>query len=312
MSACLAFNFSASAIKSVNPILKDNSYIYFMGEAPDENASNELRIACHLLYAEYVLRRQNTAHLDAKTRLKRERILDLLHEYALNGTYPKNYDYPGERKPCFIDQDGTICAVGYLVEQTEGRETAESINEQYKYAEIYEMDLDLIAEWAKDNGLTVKECAMIQPTYGFHDTRRTSIEVSPLVNYRGQSIIAFGAQLMYMAHHFPFGYKFKGIGLEVQRLGAGDFSTALRLQYGNSWTRWFAPYVALNSEVYWIDKRSGFNLKPELGVDSKYSLGKMYAHANLSYGYHFGLVNHGNYTVGRNDLGIAIGIGIDL
>ena len=90
----------------------------------------------------------------------------MLNEYWTAGIFPKNYDYPDQRIPCFIDKDGNICAVGYLIEQTAGRQIAEEINSKYKYEYILAMNDPTIESWIHANGLTKEECAMIQPTYG--------------------------------------------------------------------------------------------------------------------------------------------------
>ena len=92
--------------------------------------------------------------------------MQLLNEYWTNGNFPKNYDYEG-RIPCFIDRHGNICAVGYLIEKTEGREVAEMINEKHQYDYLLDMNEEVINKWANEYGLSVEECAMIQPTYGY-------------------------------------------------------------------------------------------------------------------------------------------------
>ncbi|MBC7383532.1 MAG: hypothetical protein H7296_11185 [Bacteroidia bacterium] len=84
----------------------------------------------------------------------------------MNGIFPSNYDYTDQRKPCFIDKDGTICAVGYLVAQTAGQQIADNINSMHKYAELLVMNNASLNTWVLTNGLTKEECAMIQPTYG--------------------------------------------------------------------------------------------------------------------------------------------------
>ena len=105
--------------------------------------------------------------LPAAQHAKRAYVLGLLHQYALNGIFPTNRAYPDERKPCFIDADGTICAVGYLVEQTKGRQLAEQINAKHQYDLLLDMNEPAIKAWADEYGLTLEECAMIQPTYGW-------------------------------------------------------------------------------------------------------------------------------------------------
>ncbi|MBI1194097.1 MAG: hypothetical protein GC205_13140 [Bacteroidetes bacterium] len=167
-SACLLSYSDSKNIENntVNPILGDQSFETKFGYLPDEQTDNTLRIRTHLEYAENLLRQKDVSHLSIELQTKRKEALDLLHTYWTNGEYPRNYDFADQRKPCFIDKDGTICAVGYLLEQTTSRELAEQIIDQYKYSELLAMNDERIDDWALSNGLTKLECAMIQPAYG--------------------------------------------------------------------------------------------------------------------------------------------------
>ena len=111
--------------QSVNALLGDASFIHTFGHTPSVNADEDIRIATHLAYAEELLRYADVSALSSAQRERRTAMLDLLRDYRETGVFPRNYDYPGIRKPCFIDKDGRICAVGYLVEQTAGREVAQ-------------------------------------------------------------------------------------------------------------------------------------------------------------------------------------------
>jgi len=119
-----------------------------------------------LEYVEKFLREKNTNGLTKELKMKRVQLLDLLHNYWVSGIFPSNYDYPGIRIPCFIDKDGKICAVGYLIEKTAGIQIAEHINSKHKYQKILEMNDPLVNSWVTTSGLTLGECATIQPDYG--------------------------------------------------------------------------------------------------------------------------------------------------
>jgi hypothetical protein len=69
-------------------------------------------------------------------------------------------------KPCFIDKDNNICAVGYLIEQTIDRDVANKINSRHKYDYVLAMNDKRVDNWILTSGLTKKEFAMIQPAYG--------------------------------------------------------------------------------------------------------------------------------------------------
>ncbi len=152
--------------QTVNPILGDVSFESTFGYKPDATTDNHLRVRTHLAYVENLLRRKEVSGLSSEMKAKRTRLLDLLHSYWRAGRFPKNYDYADQRKPCFIDKDGTICAVGYLVAQTSGQQVAESINARHKYEEFLAMNDPAVTNWVSTSGLTAQECAMIQPSYG--------------------------------------------------------------------------------------------------------------------------------------------------
>jgi hypothetical protein len=161
----------------INPIVGNASYIETFGKEPDASVDEDLRIQTHLLWVENKLREKNTCGLSEEMVMKRNHVLDLLHNYAAAATFPRNYDHQ-DRRPCFIDKDGRICAVGYLVEQTAGRPAAEAINAKFKYTELMDMKDPLLDNWVASSGLTKEECAMIQPQYNNPDDTYTMNNVS--------------------------------------------------------------------------------------------------------------------------------------
>lgn len=58
------------------------------------------------------------------------------------------------------------CAVGYLIEQTAGREAAEYINSMFHNEYLLQMEDPVIENWTAKSGFTKVELAMIQPSYG--------------------------------------------------------------------------------------------------------------------------------------------------
>ncbi len=152
-------------LQAVNAVIGDVSYVSAFGTLPDEHTNEDLRLQTHLAYVEQLLRQKQPADLSPEQLQQREYLLDLLAQYHQEGTFPRNYDYADQRIPCFIDRDGRICAVGYLIEQTAGRDVAEAINDKYQYAYLNDMQDPAIDSWIAQSGLTREECAMIQPAY---------------------------------------------------------------------------------------------------------------------------------------------------
>jgi len=151
---------------SINAVIGDISFIQKNGVNPDSKTDEDQRIQTHLEYVENLLRSRDVSTLSNELKERRSMMLDLLHEYWTLGFFPRNYDFVDKRIPCFIDRDGRICAVGYLIEQTAGRNVAEEINSLHKYEYLSAMNDQRIDDWVLTSGLTKEECAMIQPSYG--------------------------------------------------------------------------------------------------------------------------------------------------
>jgi hypothetical protein len=152
--------------QTVNAVIGDISYTQTFGHKPTKETDENTRLQTHLKYVEELLRNKDISSLSVEQKENRKKMLDLLNDYWTAGVFPKNYDYPDQRIPCFIDKDGNICAVGYLIEQTAGRQVAEEINSKFKYEYLLAMNDPKIDSWVQTSGLTKEECAMIQPAYG--------------------------------------------------------------------------------------------------------------------------------------------------
>jgi len=151
---------------TINPVLGDISFVSKYGYLPNATTDENLRIVTHFEYVENLLRQKDVSNLSPELQQRRQQMINLFHDYKVAGKFPRNYDYSDQRRPCFIDKDNTICAVGYLVEQTAGRTAAEAINEKFKYDDLLDMNYALVDDWVAESGLTKEEVAMIQPTYG--------------------------------------------------------------------------------------------------------------------------------------------------
>ncbi|MBN8862917.1 MAG: hypothetical protein J0H92_06080 [Sphingobacteriales bacterium] len=154
------------AHQSINAIIGDKSFESLYGCKPLSCLDETFRIQTHLNYVLTILEQKTTSHLSEVQQRNRIHILQLLKRYIHNAQFPVNAAYANERRPCFIDASGNICAVGYLLQETSGRAAAEEINKKHQYDYVMDMHEPALEKWAADNGLTLEECAMIQPTYG--------------------------------------------------------------------------------------------------------------------------------------------------
>ncbi len=167
LSARAASAHTVANRNTINAILGDVSFVQKFGTAPTATANERLRIQTHLEYVERLLRAADVSHLAKPLQIRRAALLDKLYEYRLAGCFPTNLAFPKERRPCFIDAAGTICAVGYLIEQTTGRAFAERINATHQYDFLSDMQMPELTAWVEASGLTARECAMIQPGYDY-------------------------------------------------------------------------------------------------------------------------------------------------
>jgi hypothetical protein len=163
---CLKISAKNDNVQPLNAILGDISFFEKYSSLPTQSVSEVLLIQTHLEYVESLLRKASTAHLTKKQKKNRQKAIENLHFYWTAGVFPENREFLNDRKPCFIDAKGNLCAVGYLIEQSAGREVAEQINARYQYEYLLEMEWNVIDEWIASSGLTKLECAMIQPSYG--------------------------------------------------------------------------------------------------------------------------------------------------
>ena len=164
---------AAADVSPINAVAGDQSWVERHGRPPTEaDDARELdRIQTHLAWVERVLRARDVSGLDPERRARRARLLDALTIYRAAGAFPHNERFAG-RRPRFIDDEGRICAVGYLIEVDAtfpegGRALAEAIDARFEYDYLLDMDDPRLASWVASSGFTARELAMIQPSYHF-------------------------------------------------------------------------------------------------------------------------------------------------
>lgn len=189
---------TASDKKTVNAIIGDKSFLHAFGQHPSEKVPEHVRIKTHLQYVEGILRNRPADHLSEEQQRNRFTHLNNLREYYQAGEFPHNDGHPDARRPTFISEDGNICAVGYLIEKSLGREVVERINQKYKYEYITNIDDLVFKNWVKSSGFTLRELAMIQPMYGptvVEEVERSENSID--LSYGIGSSVLTGANILY-------------------------------------------------------------------------------------------------------------------
>jgi hypothetical protein len=133
---------------------------------PREPAQQAIRK--HLAEMEHLLRAYPPSGLSAGQAAARADRIEDLRAYRLRGDFPRNLDFPDRLIPYFIDARGIACAVGQLVIASGDGALAFEIARNRNHAYIPEIDDPRLADWARRNGLTLEECARIQPSYAAH------------------------------------------------------------------------------------------------------------------------------------------------
>ncbi|MCW5808030.1 MAG: hypothetical protein KIT31_37105 [Deltaproteobacteria bacterium] len=162
-SAALPPNAPAHLRPGANHNTGDGGFVASQGRAP-RPGEEKLRMREHFLAVRARLAAAKATRPDLEA--KRRKILAHLDAYIAKGTTPDNSKLPW-RTPVFIDEHDTICAVGYLIEQTAGRPLADKIasTHRYSYIEDIAKDLPEVRAWVAESGFTLEELGQIQPGY---------------------------------------------------------------------------------------------------------------------------------------------------
>ena len=171
-SSAQAPNTSRSFREGANHHLGDQAFIAEFGRAPTDH-EEQLRIRTHFLAVRELLASRPATRPDLAEH--RAKLLAHFDDYIAHGTTPRNAHLPW-RTPVFIDDEGTICAVGYLIEQSAGRLVAAKIASHHRYAYLEEIVAAMpeVQRWVEQSGFTLEELASIQPGYEGPDIARAA------------------------------------------------------------------------------------------------------------------------------------------
>jgi hypothetical protein len=163
-SSALTPNDNRAFREGANHHLGDEGFIAAHGRAPGRQDGESVRMHDHLVYVHAWLAARPATKPELS--MKRNELLGYLDDYIGKGTAPKNTRLPW-RTPVFIDDDGSICAVGYLIERSSGRAVAESIAKAHRYDLLEDIATEMpsVRAWIEGSGFTLDELASIQPGY---------------------------------------------------------------------------------------------------------------------------------------------------
>jgi antitoxin component YwqK of YwqJK toxin-antitoxin module len=163
-SSALALPPNSPHREGANHRVGDDSFTAKHGRAPTSKDSEKTRMRVHLEFVRAELAKRPATKPELEKR--RAELLGYLDDYIAKGITPTNWNLPW-RTPVFIDDDGAICAVGYLIQRSVGRALPERIAASHKfdYLEDIAAAMPEVASWIASSGFTHDELASIQPGY---------------------------------------------------------------------------------------------------------------------------------------------------
>jgi hypothetical protein len=151
--------------EGANHHVGDDSFVVRFGRLPGPDDSEQLRMRTHLAYVRAWLAERPATRPELAA--KRATLIGYLDEYIAKDITPKNLHVPW-RSPVFIDDAGTICAVGYLMERSAGNRALPekiAVQHRYDYLEDIASAMPEVQAWIDGSGMTLEELASIQPAY---------------------------------------------------------------------------------------------------------------------------------------------------
>lgn len=191
-------------------------------EATAAIRSDQVRLRQHFDTVLADLRAADTGHLGADQRAARAEHIAELQRYRDRGLYPHNHDFAG-RLPYFVDEHGTRCALGHLIEESGGGDLVERIAATDNHAYVADLrgDPELVA-WLDGAGLSAAEAARIQPQYcnGFPGECPPETDIS--AGYGTASVIVGATNAASVVLNFrPSGRKRGWFGVAAGTIGMG-------------------------------------------------------------------------------------------
>lgn len=130
-------------------------------------AAETNRVRAHLLAAEQRLRARGNGQLTRAQTRRRTANIAVLGEYRARGQYPHNTEFPGRRVPYFMDSEGRLCALSYLMARSGERDLVNQVAATDNNSYVAELAGNVeVMQWLAREGLTLEEAALIQPMHG--------------------------------------------------------------------------------------------------------------------------------------------------
>lgn len=138
--------------------------------------------------------------------------IERLRAYRDRGLFPLNHEFPSAAIPIFVDDHGTHCAVGHLMQLAGLEEAVQDIVRRDRYVYVPDVESGALVDWVLGSGLTQEEAALIQPVYDPppFDTTLAEITAPGAPPVFSQALrfenFTFSASPEYPLYPAPFGF----------------------------------------------------------------------------------------------------------
>jgi len=289
---------------SMNPIIGNASAEYFFTPSECNSLSEKQRITAHLTYAYQLLMERTEAMPESEIKQKRFVILEYLRDYIRRGEFPINSQYE-ERRPCFIDEKGTYCAVGYLIQQTAGSALAEKINSLFQYEFLSKMHLPELSQWVSLSGFSLEEMATIQPTYG-KIVIKNSVTVGGGMSYRG---LNNGYPSFRLSYGRNIKDRLRSLHGRMEMVGQNDFYSTISYGYAiplsktKAYLRNRRIGAFIGTGLLVEEGKTSWMLKPEIQMNifNTFIFKRFDLAGVVGYAYDISLNNERLFPTNRND-----------
>ena len=135
--------------------------------ATDGEPAQVARIRAHFDSVLVELAARDVGALTPAQLERRAALVSALAAYRDRGLFPKNYDFPGQAVPYFVDpHTGVLCAVAHLLESTGRRDIVDRVSRGDNNVWVPQLANDTaFTGWLSAQGITLAEAARIQVPY---------------------------------------------------------------------------------------------------------------------------------------------------
>lgn len=128
--------------------------------------AEQTRLQAHFAGALAMLRAADVTHLSPDRRAARQARIEDLAAYAQAGLFPRNTGFNDRLMPYFIDDDGTYCAMAWMLASDGDDEAAHTLAATDVNVYVGDLATDpVLGDWLDRNGITLQEAVRIQPSY---------------------------------------------------------------------------------------------------------------------------------------------------